>query len=267
MNADLQEIQHLKTQLETKQKEVQNQVQKFLKNEGKITTLQSKKICNIARLNHLLTELSLIAAKLKHTKTAEQKFKEHVLNQKLNFVQHVSNTFEMKNIADENNNRKKKELIQAQRESAASLKTKEKLLDALKKRKSKLNPTLINDLSIKCSEVKKNTKTKQSIASSKTKELQSLIDKRKNILGSNTILCRLQIDLEKRKKQLKSELKSLRRAKKVAERKKRISLANGVDEIEESSSSDDDYVSIDSCIHASMKVASMKVASMKVAHP
>ena len=52
----------------------------------------------------------------------------------------------------------------------------------------------------------------------------------------------------------------LRRAKKVAERKKRISLANGVDEIEESSSSDDDYVSIDSCIHASMKVASMKVA-------
>jgi vacuolar-type H+-ATPase subunit I/STV1 len=79
-------------------------------------------------------------------------------------------------------------------------------------------------------------------ASSKTKELQSLIDKRKNILGSNTILCRLQIDLEKRKKQLKSELKSLRRAKKVAERKKRISLANGVDEIEESSSSDDDFV-------------------------
>ena len=242
LDAGQHELHALKMQLIERQQELELTTTTHDDLSLLLPPLQSKLNQNAHTLSHVLNELALESARLDHATAAAAQCKKTTLHKKQAFVHHIRQCVAKEN-DKENEKTVQAKARQDQLDNVVQLQAlKEKLTQALVKRKTKLNAALVTDLVTEQARLTEQHRAltlqrEETLAGVKNQEI-----KRHSALNQQQGLLRLETDLEKRFNQLKKDLKAVRRANKQAQRTQQRALnAGGVDDIEENSS-DDDFV-------------------------
>ena len=235
---ECQQLVVQKNKLETDYVELQKELQ--LVESNQVPNLQQQAQNGAHHITLLLSELVLANAEWERAKTIVAEQNQQIKDDKKKFIEYI-----MAQVVDQESNkalRATRTLQQQQHAAEASTLAiqREKLGNALDKRRLKLDPSLAIGLSNEYNALVEQMKATSKKHKESSRRLNSSEQQRNTAINENDGLHRLQCDLQQRTKQLKIDLKRVRRAKKKAARSKRVKKSTGKDEIEFISSDDDD---------------------------
>ena len=227
-----------KNKLETDYAALQKELQ--LVESNQVSNLQQQAQNGAHHITLLLSELVLANAEWERAKTTVAEQLQHTKDGKKEFVANI-----MAQVADRESNKalRATRTLQQQQladEAATLAIQREKLGNALDKRRKKLDPSLAIGLSNEFKALVEQMKATSEKHKESSRRLNRSEQQRNTAMNENDGLHRLQCDLQQRTKQLKIDLKRVRRDNKKAARSKRVKKSTGKDEIEFISSSDDD---------------------------